>query len=327
MKNIAICLVTYNQEKYIAQAIESVLMQNVSASFSLFIGEDCSTDDTGQICLDFKNKFSEKIELIQNKENKGLVKNTSNILKIILESGYQYTAMLDGDDYWTDKLKLQKEIDYLEKNTETGLVHTNVAMLFNNHFVENKSRIPQGDVFNQIGEFYIANCTVLFKTELLKYIDFVDFVKYKFMSCDYVMYAVFARYTKFGFIDDSTAVWRRGHASVSNTSDINKDIAYIENDLRMWKYLDSLFPERFGYNEISAKMYRQYREFNIAFRYKNFNLAHAILKNGDFGKRNLMFEIKKIAASKKILFYFWCFLKKSVFLININFCRFRLIVK
>lgn len=311
MNAIAICIVAYNQESYIGEAIESVLMQDVSIPFTIFIGEDCSTDNTGQICKDFKNKFSERIRLISNDQNLGLVKNTNNILKYILDSGYQYIAMLDGDDYWTDKFKLQKEIDYLEKNPEYGLVHTNVALLMNNQIVEDNVKIPQGDVFNQIDEFSIANCTVLFRTQLLEYVDLDDFEKNQFLSCDYVMYVIFAKYTKFGFINDFTAVWRRGHNSVSNTNDINKDISYIENDLRMWKYLNSLFSERFCYNEILATRYSEYRKFSIAFRYKNFNLAHGILKNGNLERRSLIFEIKKIAASNRLLFNLWVILKNK----------------
>jgi len=308
--SVAICIITYNQENYIAQAIDSVLLQDVSIPFTIFIGEDCSTDNTHEICMDFKRRFPERIELIRNDKNQGLVKNTYNILRHILESGFQYTAMLDGDDYWCDKFKLQKEIACLEKNFGYGLVHSNVALLINNRIVETRVKIPQGDVFSLIGEFSIANCTVMFRTELLKNVDFEDFVKNEFMSCDFVMYAIFARYTKFVFIEDFTAVWRRGHSSVSSSNDIDKDIAYIENDLRMWKYLNSLFPERFGYDEMSANIYKEYRKFNIAFRYKNFNLAHTILKSGNLGRRSLIFEIKKIAASNKLFFDLWILLKK-----------------
>lgn len=312
MKRVAICVITYNQENYIAQAIESVLMQNVSIPITIFIGEDCSADSTREICINYKDKYPDKIELILNNRNQGLVKNTNNILKRILELGYQYTAILDGDDYWTDEFKLQKEIDCLEQNPDYGFVHTNVVLLINNILVKNKAVIPQGDVFSQIGEFYIANCTVLFRTTLLNHIRFDDFVKNQFMSCDYVMYAVFAKYTKFRFLESFTAVWRRGHSSVSNSYNMNKDIAYIENDLWMWKYLDLLFPNRFGYNEIGANEYKDYREFNIAFRYKDFNLANKILKNRNLTKRNFVFEIKKIAAMNKFFFYLWILLKNSL---------------
>jgi glycosyltransferase involved in cell wall biosynthesis len=310
MLKIAICIVTYNQENYISQAIESVLMQVVSIPFTIFIGEDCSSDHTREICIDYKNKFPDKIKLMLNETNQGLVKNTISILKKIIELNYQYIAILDGDDYWTDEFKLNKEIVYLEQNPDYGLVHTNVAILNNDQIIKNKAIIPQGDVFSQMGEFPIANSTVLFRTSLLKLICFDDFVKYQFLSCDYVMYAVFSKYTKFGFIDDYTAIWRRGHNSVSNSNNMERDIQYIENDLRMWKYLYIIFPNRFGYNEEAANKHKEYRKFNIAFRYKNYSLAHEIFKNGNLPKRNFIFEIKKIAATNTFFFNLWFLLKK-----------------
>lgn len=312
MNCIAICVITYNQENYIAQAIESMLMQDVSIPFTIFIGEDCSTDSTREICINYKDKYPDKIELVLYEQNQGLVKNTLFLLKKIWDAGYSYIAMLDGDDYWIDEHKLQKQYDFLENNEDYGLIHTNNELLWNDKDIEHKPKTNplKGDVFHTIENFNVANCTVLFRASLLEYIDFIAFTDQGFMSCDYVMYAIFSKYAKFDFLDDFTAVWRRGHDSISNTNDINKDIAYIENGLRMWKYLDSLFSERFGYNEMSANEYKEYRRFNIAFRYKDFNLAQSILKSGNLGRRNLIFEIKKIAASNKLFFDLWIFLKK-----------------
>lgn len=79
---IAICIVAYNHESYISEAIKSVLKQDVSIPFTIFIGEDCSTDNTLKICLDFNDKFPEKIRLISNGENFGLVKNTKMFLSV-----------------------------------------------------------------------------------------------------------------------------------------------------------------------------------------------------------------------------------------------------
>jgi hypothetical protein len=105
------------------------------------------------------------------------------------------------------------------------------------------------------------------------------------------MYAVFSKYTKYAFLDEFTAVWRRGHISVSNTNSKEKDIAYIENDLRMWNYLGMKFPERFGHSQQEAEAWRNFRVFNIAFRYKDFSLANSILRlKNMLDRKTIMFR-------------------------------------
>ena len=314
MKNsIAICIVTYNHDKYISQAIESVLVQETDAPFKVFIGEDCSTDKTREICQEYKNRYPEKIELVFSETNQGLVKNNINLLKRIQGDGFEYVAMLDGDDYWIDKTKLQKQYELFESNAEVGFIHTNNDILWDDGTVERtkKNNPLNGYVFDSIENFNVANCSVLYRTALLNYIDFDQFVNQGFMSCDYAMYAVFSKYTKFGFLDDYTAVWRRGHSSVSNPNSKVKDIAYIENDIRMWNYLGNKFPERFGHTLTQADAWRNFRVFNIAFRYKDFKLANSILKNNNMqGRNGFSFKIKKLAASNRFLFNLWGLLKR-----------------
>jgi glycosyltransferase involved in cell wall biosynthesis len=309
---IAICIVTYNHEKYIAQAIESVLKQQINVPFVIFIGEDYSSDDTRKICLKFQERYPEKIKLILHNINQGLVKNTISIIECIKKENFDYIAMLDGDDYWIDEHKLQKELDFIVENPNYGFVHTNIALLSHDKYLnfESKKDIPTGIVSDKIANFPIANCSAFFKTTLLKHVILKDFILNNFMSCDYVMYAIFAQHTKFGFIEDFTAVWRRGHTSVSNTNNMNNDIAYIENDLEMWRYLSSLFPENFTFSEHDAQLYKNYRTFNIAFRYKNFEIANNLIKKQNLpSKGKLTFRIKKIAASSRYFFKIWCLTK------------------
>lgn len=311
-KTIAVCITTYNHELYIAQCIDSVLSQKIDQPVTLYIGEDCSTDNTRNICIAYHEQYPEKIKLLLQDENLGLVKNTFQILNKIEQDEIKYIAMLDGDDYWVDDYKLQKQFDFLENNPNYGLVHTNISLSVNNKIVNNpRKNIPTGNVFDKISDFSIGNCSVMFRTNLLMHIDSHAFVSNHFMSVDYVMYVIFSKHTKFGFMDDTTAVWRRGHDSVSNTNQMHKQIHYLNNDINMWKYLGSLYPERFAYDVLSAEAYVDYRTFNIAFKYKNFELAHNILKKRNLQKRNLIFELKKISARNKFLFYIWCWLKEK----------------
>ena len=260
---VGVCLITYNQEQYISQAIDSVLAQvGCGEEIRIYVGDDCSTDQTGDICKEYGNK----IVYIRQVKNLGLVGNTLDILSRIIDDGCDYVAMLDGDDYWCDEHKLQKEISFLAQHQDCGLIHTCVDIIYNEKIIQDKrNKASLENVFGKIENYRIGNCSVVFRTSLLSHIKFQEFSMQGFMSCDYVMYAIFSKYTKFGFIPEHTAIWRRGHNSVSNTNDIEKQIYYINNDLAQWKYLASNFPERWQYDKSSAERYYHKRAFTIAF--------------------------------------------------------------
>ena len=112
---VAVYMITYNHENYIAQAIDSVLTQKTTFPIKIFIGEDCSTDRTAAICLKYKEKNPGKIEVTFNKQNIGPKNNAKQIFQACFVSGAKYIAMLEGDDYWTDPNKLQLQADFLEK--------------------------------------------------------------------------------------------------------------------------------------------------------------------------------------------------------------------
>ena len=110
---VSICCVSYNQEKLIVPTIESFLLQQTTFKFEILIGDDCSTDSTREVILEYCNRFPDKIKLIAGETNVGLVRNLTRIIK--LAQG-EYIALCDGDDYWTDPFKLQKQVDFLEHN-------------------------------------------------------------------------------------------------------------------------------------------------------------------------------------------------------------------
>jgi glycosyltransferase involved in cell wall biosynthesis len=115
---VSVAVITYNQEKFIAQAIESVLMQEADFDYELIIGEDCSTDRTREIVVDYHKRFPDKIRLLLPEQNLGAVK---NFFRTIQSCRGQYVALLEGDDYWTSPHKLQKQVDFLDTHPECAL--------------------------------------------------------------------------------------------------------------------------------------------------------------------------------------------------------------
>jgi glycosyltransferase involved in cell wall biosynthesis len=109
---VSICVITYNHAKFITEALNSFLMQTFN-DYEIVISDDCSTDENPAILQLYKTKYPDKIKLLLNKKNIGMVPNFIQALKAC--SG-EYIAFCEGDDYWVDSSKLQRQIDFLEKN-------------------------------------------------------------------------------------------------------------------------------------------------------------------------------------------------------------------
>jgi glycosyltransferase involved in cell wall biosynthesis len=125
---VSVCLITYNHVNYIREAIDGVIMQKVNFAWELIIADDFSTDGTREIVLDYKEKYPDLIKLILPNENtKALI-----FIDLISTPQSKYIAYLDGDDYWTDKYKLQKQVDFMEKNKEYSLCASRYKLIDEN---------------------------------------------------------------------------------------------------------------------------------------------------------------------------------------------------
>lgn len=118
---VSVIIVTYNQERTVRRAIESVLSQITEFPYEIIIGDDCSSDLTYDICKDFVTKHPDRIHLHRNEVNQGV---QANYFDSLLRCRGKYIADCAGDDFWIDPYKLQKEIDILDKNKNVVLVHT-----------------------------------------------------------------------------------------------------------------------------------------------------------------------------------------------------------
>lgn len=124
---VSILCVTYNHEPYIAQAIEGFLMQKTSFPVEIVIGEDCSMDRTRAICMEYQQKYPEKIRLFMREKNLGAMQN--HLLAMEACEG-KYIANCEGDDYWTDPNKLQKQVDFLEAHPDYTISSHNVQVVY-----------------------------------------------------------------------------------------------------------------------------------------------------------------------------------------------------
>ena len=113
---VSICSITYNQANYIRKAFDGFIMQKTDFSFEILIHDDASTDGTEEIIREYEAKYPEIIKPIYEKENQWVKGRRGSVVFNFPRAKGKYIALCEGDDYWTDPLKLQKQIDFLEAN-------------------------------------------------------------------------------------------------------------------------------------------------------------------------------------------------------------------
>lgn len=255
---IAVCITTYNHASFIAEAIESVLAQECDEPVRIYVGDDASTDGTETVCRRLAAQ-DDRIVYFRRPENVGLVRNTIDLYRRIQADGAEYIAMLDGDDYWCDVHKLQIETDYLRTHPEVGLVHTAEQG-------QSAEPIPQGDLSTRYDLWGAqhSNCTVLFRTELLRDDELEALLSEAFPILDYPLYGLFAQRTRFAFLPTPTAVWRN-HESVSQPTSFSAFRRYKKERIRMWRWLDKQYPGRFHFCRTRAILWYIWQNFYFLF--------------------------------------------------------------
>ena len=123
---VSVCMITYNHGKFIAQAIEGVMMQETNFEYELLIAEDCSTDKTREICMLYGNKYPGKIRLLLRDKNLGMM---PNFIQATQACRGTYIALCEGDDYWTSPHKLQKQVDFLDSHPDFAICSHNVKVM------------------------------------------------------------------------------------------------------------------------------------------------------------------------------------------------------
>lgn len=173
---VNVVVTTYNHKDFISQCLESILMQQTNFDFNIIIGEDDSNDGTRDICLDYANKHPNKIKLYLRRRSDVIYINKKpsgrfNFIESLKACDAKYIALCDGDDYWTDPLKLQKQVDFLETNLEYVICSHNVESLntFSNEaaLVPGNNKLLTYNLDNYIINNTTATCSLLFKKDAL----------------------------------------------------------------------------------------------------------------------------------------------------------------
>ena len=168
---VSICCVTYNQASYIRQCLEGFLMQKTIFNYEILVHDDCSTDGTTEIVREYAEKYPDLIIPIYQVVNQYQQGNTSILKSFVYPKARgKYYAICEGDDYWIDSYKLQKQIQFMEDNPDCTMTCTRAKLFsvrMNKYVGEQYCRKSNGflnpiDIINRTG-LYIVTCSVVIR--------------------------------------------------------------------------------------------------------------------------------------------------------------------
>ncbi len=253
---VDVLMPAYNHGKYIAQAIESFLAQEGVAA-RLLIGNDASTDDTPAIARKYAGEYPHKIFLISHPQNLGLIKNYKSLLE---HSSAPYVAILESDDFWTDPLKLSRQIAYMESHSECGLVYTSGQFVDEQgtplgikQEKEGERKRPANGVAGSLNTLLeqtlysnpVLAVTACFRREAFDAAcNMDDLVEQNFVTVDYPVWLGLAAVSDFYAMPQITSAYRVSGTSISNNASYAKREDFISGIDRIVNYTI----ERFKYS-------------------------------------------------------------------------------
>lgn len=273
---VDVLMPAYNHGRYIAQAIESFLAQE-SIAARLLIGNDASTDDTLAISQRYAQQYPDKILIISHPKNQGLIKN----YKLLMEhSTAPYVAILESDDFWTDPLKLSRQVAHMEAYSECGLVYTS-GQFVDEHGNPLGEKLEEEGIRRQSGNGNSLFEQVLYSNPVLAVTacfrrsvfdtacNMEDFVEQKFVTFDYPVWLGLAVFSDFYVMSDITSSYRVSGSSISNNASYDKREAFMAGIDRIVEYA----VERFNYsgNVAALRNERYLKHMILALAFNRFD--------------------------------------------------------
>ena len=255
---VTVIMITYGHEHYIEQAIRGVFIQKTNFSINLIIANDGSPDGSDDVIKAVITEAPDNIQVsyVRHQKNMGMI---SNFLFALTQAKSQYVALCEGDDYWIDPLKLQRQVRYLEENLDTGMVCGNCLryMETNRSFLKDKVRSNNREI--RLQELFYLNpvvtLTTLFRGSFLPSI--IDFFKKDFnphwKMGDFPIWLLIAMQAKIVKLGNIDGVYRMLSESASQRNNIDSEMAFIESayDIKLFFVKQSgLSPE---YTRIARK--------------------------------------------------------------------------
>lgn len=289
---VSVCMITYNHEKYIEEAINGVLMQECDFEIELILANDCSTDKTDEVIQNILKTHPRAsiIKYFKHEQNLGMM---PNFIFALQQCEGKYIAMCEGDDYWIDSLKLQKQVGFLEDNIKY-ISHSHNVFFKDERNQESIpslfSKLPTRDLLIDdvcpLRCFHTASLT--FRKSAIINFNF-EFLANKILSGDkYIYLNLFLQGSM--FYEETPMAFYRRHEGGASTSE--KLVQFLNSDVKLYNYF---------VNKVDIELKNKIKEAANYYKVERFNY----LMNEKLSLKLIIYYFKLISilnASKHLRF-------------------------
>lgn len=244
---VSVLCQTYNHEKYIAECLQSLVSQKVSFRYEILVHDDASTDNTANLIREFEKEYPDLIKPIYQKENQWSKGNKVFSDIQLPRCIGRYIAICEGDDYWIDPLKLQKQVDFLESHPDYAMCFSKCREQIEVSGIENVfSHLESRDYMGHevLSKWTIPTATVLFRN----YGSYLIFAFPEVVHADIFLFLLLAEKGKLFCMNEMTATYRRNSGGLTQLPQNEK---LLKSYLEHYMILDNYFNKK--YHSILAR--------------------------------------------------------------------------
>lgn len=277
---ISVVIPSYNRANTVGETIDSIVAQEGMGSefdVEIVIGDDCSTDNAREVLQRYKELYPDLIHLIFHEHNIGLGANWATCVKACRG---KYICNCDNDDYWHNTHKLRMQFEYMESHAGTNVLITNHRRHNRDTgtIVEEKAYIsrdiPLQNAMWGDGKTKFCNATIMYRADFMKsHLNLDDFIKYKLTLQDWPAWVILAAYTDFEILPVSTATFGVETSSITRPNSLEHMRKRFQGDKEVYRYLCSLFPKKFPFDEKEWESHVNGRLMSLAFNLGDFESA------------------------------------------------------
>lgn len=242
---LSVLIPTYNHEKFIAQTLDGVLMQKTDFPFEIVIGDDASKDGNAAIIAKYAEKHPEIFRAFLHPENLGPsnpreLGGKNNVAFLFEKCRGEYIALCEGDDFWTDPLKLQKQVDFLSKNPEYALTHHQLEVIYEDNTPSHPFNTPEQahnssleDLFRD-ETWFLGTASTVFRNVFKN--GMTDWW-WKSASGDLGIFIQVAKTGKIRFIPETMGAYRKHQGGMTNIH-TPRNLFFLKNRMEMFEAIN-----------------------------------------------------------------------------------------